>query len=354
MYSLFSLHSSLRMQANYQPYQLTFKLPVLTSRGEMTLKNGYLLTVTDENKTGIGECSFIEGLSADDLSNYEEVLQTICTYLEKDEKPDSTIVSSHPSIVFGLECALLDLKNGGHKIFYDSAFTQGKKQIPINGLVWMGKKDFMQKQIEEKLASGYSCIKIKVGAIDFAEEVSLLRAIRKKFPVDKIEIRLDANGAFGSADVFKKMEILAAFQIHSIEQPVRRGQLELMMKVCRNSPIPIALDEELIGVHGTVQDDVLSFIQPNYIILKPSLLGGFAVCDEWIRKAEKQNIEWWVTSALESNIGLNAIAQWVFTKKNKLVQGLGTGSLYANNIASPLYIENGNLGYNPKVQWGSL
>ncbi len=342
------------LQATFKPYQLNFKKPVLTSRGEMTVKSGYFLTVTDGKNTGVGECSFIEGLSADDLSNYEEVLQTICTYLEKDEKPDSTIVSSHPSIVFGLECALLDLKNGGQKIFFESAFTQGRKQIPINGLVWMGKKDFMQKQIEEKLASGFSCIKIKVGAIDFAEEVSLLRFIRKKFPADKIEIRLDANGAFDATDVFKKLETLAAFQIHSIEQPVRRGQLELMMKVCRNSPIPVVLDEELIGVRGSVQDDVLSFTRPKYIILKPSLLGGFAVCDEWIRKAERQNIEWWATSALESNIGLNAIAQWVFTKKNKLVQGLGTGSLYTTNIASPLFIEKGCLGYNPKAQWGNL
>ncbi len=342
------------MQANYQPYQLNFTKPVLTSRGEMTVKNGYYLTVTDGKNKGVGECSFIEGLSADDLSNYEEVLQTICSYIEKDEKPDSTIVSSHPSIVFGLESALLDLINGGKKIFFDSAFTQGKKQIPINGLVWMGKKDFMQKQIEEKLTLGFNCIKIKVGAIDFVEEVSLLRAIRKKFPVDKVEIRLDANGAFNAADVFKKLETLAAFQIHSIEQPVRKGQLELMMRVCKQSPIPIALDEELIGVHGTVQDDVLSFIRPKYIILKPSLLGGFAVCDEWIRKAERQNIEWWATSALESNIGLNAIAQWVFTKKNKLVQGLGTGSLYSNNVNSPLFMENGNLGYNPKAKWENV
>ncbi|MCX6199915.1 MAG: o-succinylbenzoate synthase [Bacteroidetes bacterium] len=342
------------MQAGYKPYQLNFKQPVLTSRGEMVHKNGYFLTLTDGIKSGIGECSFIEGLSADDLSNYEAVLQTICRYIEKDEKPDSTIVSSHPSIVFGLECALLDFKNGGKKIFFDSLFTKGKKHIPINGLVWMGKKDFMQKQIQEKLSSGFTCIKIKVGAIDFVEEVSMLRSIRKKFPADKIEIRLDANGAFNATDVFKKLETLAAFQIHSIEQPVRKGQLELMMRVCKQSPIPVALDEELIGVHGTVQDDVLSFIRPKYIILKPSLLGGFAVCDEWIRKAEKQNIEWWATSALESNIGLNAIAQWVFTKKSKLVQGLGTGSLYTNNIVSPLYIENGNLGYSPKAHWGNL
>lgn len=342
------------MQAGYKPYQLNFKQPVLTSRGEMVYKNGYFLTLTDGIKSGIGECSFIEGLSADDLSNYEEVLKTICAYLEKDEKPDSTIVSSHPSIVFGLECALLDLKNGGKKIYFESLFTKGKKLIPINGLVWMGTKDFMQKQIQEKLTAGFTCIKIKVGAIDFAEEVSMLRSIRRKFPVDKIEIRLDANGAFNAADVFKKLETLEAFQIHSIEQPVRKGQLELMMRVCKQSPIPVALDEELIGVHGTVQDDVLSFIRPKYIILKPSLLGGFAVCDEWIRKAEKQNIEWWATSALESNIGLNAIAQWVFTKKSKLVQGLGTGSLYTNNIVSPLYIENGNLGFNPKERWEDL
>ena len=246
---------------------------------------------------------------------------------------------------------MLDLQTGGRKLLFESYFTKGKKQIPINGLVWMGKKDFMLEQVKQKLIDGFSCIKIKVGAINFEEEVSLLRFIREQFPADMVEIRLDANGAFTHEDAMKKLNLLSQFHIHSIEQPIKQQQWELMKNICANSPIPVALDEELIGIYDNAQDDLLDTIKPAYIILKPSLLGGFEVCDGWIAKADARNIKWWATSALESNIGLNAIAQWVFTKKNTMVQGLGTGSLYTNNISSPLYISKGALGYNPKIAW---
>jgi len=341
------------LKATYQPYQLPFKTPVLTSRGEMRVKNGFYLILNNENYTGIGECSFIEGLSIDNLDNYEATLSRLCQAVEKGLEPDFD-KQAFPSIAFAYQTALLDLQTGGNKILFESSFTKGQSQIPINGLVWMGKKEFMLRQIKQKLNDGFSCIKIKVGAIDFAEELSLLEFIRGKFPPDVIEIRLDANGAFTYVDVHQKLEALAKFTIHSIEQPVKQHQPELMRNVCSHSPIPVALDEELIGIYGSVQNDILDLIKPAYLILKPSLLGGFNVCDEWAAKAEARNIKWWATSALESNIGLNAIAQWVVTQKNALVQGLGTGSLYTANVASPLYIKAGQLGYNPLLDWGQL
>jgi len=335
------------LKASYQKYKLHFTQPVLTSRGAMPVKNGYFISVNNGTTTGVGECSFIEGLSIDDIQNYESTLRTLCNFITN-EHPDLKLF---PSMRFGLEMAMRDLETGGKKLLFESYFTKGKRQIPVNGLVWMGKHDFMLQQIKQKLNDGFNCIKIKVGAINFDEEVSLLSFIRKKFPADLVEIRLDANGAFAFSEVFKKLDTLAQFQIHSIEQPIKHGQIEFMKNVCDHSPIPVALDEELIGVYGTVQDDILDMIKPAYIILKPSLLGGFKVCDEWIAKAEERNIKWWATSALETNIGLNAIAQWVFTKKNPMVQGLGTGSLYSDNISSPLYISNGTLGYNPALVW---
>jgi L-alanine-DL-glutamate epimerase-like enolase superfamily enzyme len=239
--------------------------------------------------------------------------------------------------------ALLDQRNGGKGFFFESDFTNGKKGIPINGLIWMGRQEKMLEQIKDKLQHGFSCIKIKVGAINFDEEVSLLKFIRQKFPKDVIEIRLDANGAFTNKNVFENLETLSAFDIHSIEQPVKDGQFELMKKICSSSPIPIALDEELIGVKYDNQLKLLQFISPQYIILKPSLLGGFESANRWITFAEQEKIKWWATSALESNTGLSAIAQWVATKNNSLMQGLGTGSLYSNNMPSSLQIRNGYL-----------
>ena len=342
------------LKATFKKYQLQFKFNALTSRGGMQFKNGYYLTISDGQYTGIGECSFIEGLSIDNLQNYEPTLQLLCKYIESgttESKPD---LINYPSIQFGYEMALLDLKAKGSKVLFESSFTNGKSQIPINGLIWMGSPDFMLQQINQKLNDGFKCIKIKIGAINFDEEVMLLEFIRQKFPVDIIEIRLDANGAFNKDNVFEKLEKLNHFQIHSIEQPVKQGQLELMKKVCAQSPIPVALDEELIDLKQVSKGELIQFITPQYIILKPSLLGGFAVCNDWISLAINQNIGWWATSALESNIGLSAIAQWVFTKCETIVQGLGTGGLYTHNVSSPLYINQGHLGYNPDMPWGNI
>ncbi|HLP50951.1 MAG TPA: o-succinylbenzoate synthase [Chitinophagales bacterium] len=342
------------LKAFYKPYKLQFTRPVLTSRGEMKVKNGYYLFVTNGTNTGVGECSFIEGLSIDDLSSYEHVLQQVCIKIQSGNKDFLQELTPYPSIKFGYETALLDLETGGRKILFPSAFTSGGKKIAINGLVWMGKKDFMQQQIEQKLQQGYKCIKIKVGAIGFDEELALLKFIRAQFPPELVEIRLDANGAFSFNDVFEKLDALSAFSIHSIEQPIKQGHAERMKAVCAQSPIPVALDEELIGVYGGQQENLLDKINPKYIILKPSLLGGFAECNLWAAKAEAKAIQWWATSALESNIGLNAIAQWVATKSNSMVQGLGTGGLYTNNVSSPLYISQGTLGFEPQNQWDEI
>lgn len=342
------------LKAYFKKYQLNFKNPVLTSRGVMAVKNGYFVFISNGTVTGTGECSFIEGLSIDNLENYEEALTALCTAIEtrnKDLLPD---FNSYPSIAFGYQTALLDFQAGGKKVLFNTDFTKGKTTIPINGLVWMGTKEFMQKQIEQKLEAGFNCIKLKVGALDFNEELSLLQFIRSKFPSDVIEIRLDANGAFDPCTALQNLEKLNTFQIHSIEQPIKQGQYQHMMRLCKESPIPVTLDEELIGVTRTMREELLRTIQPAYIILKPSLLGGITACEQWISIAEKLNIQWWATSALESNIGLNAIAQWTSTKNNLLPQGLGTGALYTKNIDSPLYIRNGRIGYNPLNSWGQV
>lgn len=339
------------MKAWYKPYQLQFKAPVLTSRGSMAVKNGYYLYISDGEHTGIGECSFIEDLSIDPMHTYEQALKDLCAGIEALDAALLPDLNKYPSIAFAFETAMLDLQNGGERILFDSDFTHGNAAIPINGLVWMGSKEFMLSQIEEKLQQGFKCIKIKVGAIDFEEEVKLIGYIRERYTAQQIEIRLDANGAFTKHEVVAKLERLSKFNIHSIEQPIKPKQWELMHSLCSEAIIPIALDEELIGVNVAGIDELLTFIHPQYIILKPSLLGGLNVCNEWIKKTTNLHIDWWATSALESNIGLNAIAQWAYTKSHTVVQGLGTGSLYTNNIPSPLIIEGGALRYNPNTRW---
>ncbi len=348
------------MRASYHSYSLEFKRPVLTSRGQMTHKQGYYLTVEQDGITGTGECSYIEGLSIDDLPYYEAALRSICTQIETvatayydTGKLPTELLTRFPSIAFGLETALLDLKSGGrHEIIKGSEFYQGKKAIPINGLVWMGDPGFMREQIAQKLADGFHCIKIKVGAIDFDEECRLIETIRTGYSPHQIELRLDANGAFTNLDVRSKLKRLSAYSIHSIEQPIKPQQYLLMHELCRENIIPIALDEELIGTSDSfIRYKMLETIRPQYIILKPSLLGGLAVCDDWIEQATRLNIPWWATSALEGNIGLNAIAQWAESKNTSMVQGLGTGALYKNNVRSPLSISHGQLSYVRSVSW---
>ena len=244
-----------------------------------------------------------------------------------------------------------DLAMGGKRKFYDNYFTQGNP-IPINGLIWMGKVDFMRQQIIAKLENGFTCLKLKIGAIDFATELELLASIRQEFSADEIEIRVDANGAFTPETALEKLQRLAEYDLHSIEQPIKQGQWEQMALLCEHSPIPIALDEELIGINQTKEkQELLDVIRPQYIILKPSLVGGFRASQEWIAEAEKRNLPWWITSALESNIGLNAIAQFTANTNNNLPQGLGTGQLYTNNIPSPLEVEAGQIYYRHDLTW---
>ena len=340
------------MKATYHKYILHFKQPSGTSRGVLTDKETWFLVLEENGKKGIGECGILRGLSADDRPDYEEKLQWVCQniHLGKDKLWEELI--EFPSIQFGVEMAFLSLASKTPFDLFPSEFTEGKKNMLINGLVWMGEEQFMKTQIEEKLAQGFSCIKLKIGAIDFEKELGLLRFIRQNFDAKTIEIRVDANGAFNSNEALSKLNQLNEFELHSIEQPIRANQVQEMKLLCQQTPFPIALDEELIGVFGIENKrKLLEEIQPQYIILKPSLVGGFKGTLEWISIAESLNIGWWITSALESNIGLNAITQFTYTLQNPLPQGLGTGGLYTNNFDCPLEIEKGRIKYNPNLVW---
>lgn len=339
------------MFARYSTIDFQFKFPAGTSRGVLLHKPSSFLILEKDGFTGIGECSTIPNLSVDPQESYYTKLDEVCRLFNSGCKPDSIDLSAYPSIAFGMETSLLDLKAKGSKKLFTSKFTDGESFIQINGLVWMGDKEFMQKQIREKISSGYHCIKLKVGAIDFETELEILSGIRQQFTPTDIELRLDANGAFSPNDALEKLEKLSRFDIHSIEQPIRQGQYDAMAEVCRKSPIPIVLDEELIGLKSADKESVLERIKPAYIILKPSLLGGFAESEEWIRLAEKLNVGWWITSALEANVGLNAIAQWTSILNSTMPQGLGTGQLYHNNIPSPLEIRNAKLYYDTANDW---
>ena len=341
--------------SDFHYYPLDFKRPSGTSRGILTKKEAWFVRIWDDsnpNIRGIGECSIIRGLSPDDRINYEDKIKEVCENINRLETYFDTDLMEWPSIHFGFEMALKDLKNGGERLLFHSDFTDSKASIPINGLVWMGDKTYMQNQVQEKIDAGFNCIKLKIGAINFDEEIAILKSIREKFSSDQIEIRVDANGAFHPEEALNKLKTLAKLEIHSIEQPIRAGNWEAMAKLCKETPLPIALDEELIGVYK-LEDKIklIKQIQPQYIILKPSLVGGFKGSQEWIDIADKQNIPWWMTSALESNIGLNAIAQWAYTLNNPMPQGLGTGQLFTNNIESPLEVKNGLLNYSQSKNW---
>ncbi|MDX2001266.1 MAG: o-succinylbenzoate synthase [Chitinophagales bacterium] len=336
------------MRASYQSHQLVFKKPSGTSRGVMTNKPTWFLKLWDEeNPTiiGIGECSPLPGLSIDNLENFEAKLQAVCKSLEDDcPLPDG--IAYYPSIVFGIEQALLDLANGGQQILFPSAFTEGEDAIIINGLIWMGSKSDMLQQINEKLDKGFRCLKLKIGSLDFETELGILQYIRQQYSESNLTLRVDANGAFSPQEALDKLNRLAALHIHSIEQPVKAGQWQEMAALCKATPIPIALDEELIGIQDSIEMyKLLESIQPQYIILKPSLLGGFGKGKKWIGLANQMGIGWWITSALESNVGLNAIAQWTYTLRNTLPQGLGTGQLYRNNLPSKLDLKGEKLWY---------
>lgn len=331
------------------PYRLVFKTPAGTSRGTYRTRDVWyihLISTDHPGRVGIGECAPLPHLSCDDLADYETILRRCCDAFVASGKLDMEMLSPYPSMLFGLETALAHLHSGDYA-FHQNSFSAGTTGIAINGLIWMGSFEQMHQQIERKLEDGFKCIKLKIGAIDFDQELALLQSIRSRFSVDDIELRVDANGAFDEREALHKLQQLSRYNLHSIEQPIKAGNPTEMAKLVQQSPIPIALDEELIGINRTQERmELLQTIQPHYIILKPSLHGGIAGSNDWIAQAEKLNIGWWATSALESNIGLNSIAQWCSTLCNPMPQGLGTGGLYINNIALPLEVRQAKLWYN--------
>ena len=340
------------MKASYQKYSLNFKQPSGTSRGVLKTKETWFVFLELNGKQGIGECGLFRGLSIDDTPEYEDTLKWTCTNIHLGLETLLEKLIEFPSIQFGLETAFKSLENDNAFNIFTSKFTKGEDSIPINGLIWMGSETFMKTQIADKIENGFNCIKMKIGAIDFEREINLLKSIRKQFSSTDIELRVDANGAFCASEALEKLKVLSDLDLHSIEQPIKQGQINEMASLCEKTPLPIALDEELIGVFDvTKKQELLQTIKPQFIILKPSLVGGFTGSDEWIKFAESQNIGWWITSALESNVGLNAIAQYTYIKETKMPQGLGTGGLFTNNFESPLKVKNGTLQYRKNMNW---
>lgn len=340
------------MNVTFKKYLLNFKRPSGTSRGVLKTKETWFVVLRENDRFGIGECGLFRGLSYDDVPGYEEKCNWVIHNIDLGLEALLPQLKDFPSIQFGLEQAFLSLRSSNPFHLFDSTFLKAQNPISINGLVWMGDEEFMHQQIEQKLKDGFTCIKMKIGAIDFDTEIALLKSIRERYSKEEIELRVDANGAFSSNEALSKLEVLSKLDLHSIEQPIKQGQWEEMQKLCEETPLPIALDEELIGVVDvTKKEELLLTIKPQYIILKPSLVGGFKGSGEWISLAEKYGSGWWITSALESNIGLNAIAQWTATLGNKMPQGLGTGSLFTNNFDSPLEVNNGGLYYNSSKHW---
>ncbi|RIJ41775.1 o-succinylbenzoate synthase [Pontibacter oryzae] len=342
---------------SYTRHTLQFKFDARTSRGAISEHIVYYLKVWDKEQPevyGTGECAPLAGLSIDYRPDLEQKLEQLVQQvnsrelelLQVNRLAEELDLCDWPAIAFALETALLNLQHGGGWKIFDNAFSQGETGIPINGLIWMGDKAFMQQQIEKKLAEGYTCLKLKIGSLDFTAELDLLQSIREVAPADCLTVRVDANGAFSPQEAFKKLERLAKYELHSIEQPIKAGQLHEMAKLCAYTPVPIALDEELIAIRSSEEKKhLLETVNPQYIILKPTLVGGLASSAAWIKLAEAKGAGWWITSALESNIGLNAISQFTAQYDITTPQGLGTGQLYHNNIPSPLQIEQGALWF---------
>ena len=343
------------LSATFIKFPLRFIRPAGTSRGKLSVKNSWFIQLADPENAelkGLGECSVIPGLSPDDRVDFEPTLEELCSSINLRGLTGISVSEAFPAIKFGLETAMLDLEGGGNRILFPSEFTTGKKGIAINGLIWMGTMQDMLQQIEKKMDLGYRVLKMKVGALNFEDELKILHHIRQEYDPATLEIRLDANGAWSPDEALLNIEKLSKYHIHSIEQPIQSGRVEEMAGICNQSPVPIALDEELIGVSGFSERKVLlEMIRPAYLILKPGLLGGFQAAMEWIELARQLKTGWWVTSALESNIGLNAIAQWAASLNPDLPQGLGTGQLYQNNIPSPLYLQGDSLWYDKDGRW---
>ena len=343
---------------------LRFNFPARTSRGALAEHVAWYLHLhhgAAPGVEGVGEAAPLAGLSPDFGPSFPAAVAQLCHRFNAAgfaafAVADAAAFVGHalPALVFALETALLDLAQGGRRQLYANAFSRGEASLPINGLVWMGDAAFMREQIGEKLAAGYSCLKLKIGGLDFATELAILTEIRAMAGPERLILRVDANGAFAPAEAPARLAALAAFHVHSIEQPIAAGQPAALADLCRASPLPIALDEELIGVTDPArQAALLDAVRPAYLVLKPTLLGGHAATRRWIALAQARNIGWWITSALESNIGLNAVAQLTGEYDVRgFAQGLGTGQLYHNNVAAPLHIAGGQLRYDPAGAWG--
>ena len=331
---------------------LHFKQPAGTSRGVYTTRQSYYLTITDNDRPGIkgvGECATLPDLSCDAVPEYFKILNDVCQMVEQTGNIPYEMLRPYPSILFGLETAFVQLDANGSTCLYDTPFGRGEEGITINGLVWMGTFDEMYSRLETKLKAGFHCVKLKIGAINFDKELDLIKHIREAFDKNTIELRVDANGGFSPDNAMERLEALAKYDIHSIEQPIKQHQWGEMARLCKETPLPIALDEELIGVNvKSMKEYLLDTIRPQYIILKPSLHGGMYGCNEWIQMAKERGINSWITSALESNVGLNAIAHYcakTYGPSVSMPQGLGTGQLFTDNIDMPLVIDGDKIWY---------
>ncbi|HEX2396225.1 MAG TPA: o-succinylbenzoate synthase [Bacteroidales bacterium] len=343
------------IKARSELIEFKFQRPATTSRGTHTSKKVQFIVLyhsDDPSIAGVGECSLFPGLSHDDVKGFKTKLaQTIERINQGDYYTDNSL-TEWPSINFAIETAWKDLRANGSKVLYPSGFTEGKDSIWINGLIWMADKNDMIRQIRQRLNDGFTCLKLKIGALDLREEIEVLKFIREHCSAEELEIRVDANGAFTRSEALEVLKILSEYHLHSVEQPIAAGHPEEMAKLCSSSPVPVAIDEELIGKHNmAVRRKLLETIKPKYIVIKPGLLGGIAASKDWITLAKEKYIGWWITSSLETNIGLNAIAQWTYTLENHIYHGLSTGSLYNNNIRSPLYLHGERLYYDPERKW---
>lgn len=329
---------------------LHFKQPAKTSRGQYTSRISRYVVVERNGVRGVGECATLPDLSCDERPHYDQLLRQFCDTIERTERIPYEALRPYPSMLFGIETAFAQLAAGGSTALFDTSFARGEVGIPTNGLVWMGSYDQMLARMQEKLDLGFRCIKLKIGAIDFDKELELLRIIRSAFPKDKVELRVDANGAFAANEAMARLEQLARYDLHSIEQPIRQHQWADMARLCLESPIAIALDEELIGVNLPHQKQcLLDTIRPQYVVLKPSLHGGMMGCEEWVAMAKARDIGSWMTSALESNVGLNAIAHLAartYGTDNIMPQGLGTGQLFTDNIDMPIALRGERMYYD--------
>lgn len=343
------------LKAEFAPYSLEFIKPAKTSRNTLHRRDIFVLKVYEEGNPevfGLGEVAPLDGLSIESADDIENALIDLCVGINNYEELLTGKLDHAPSVVFALEQAMLDLRKGGQRVLFPSKFTEGNEVININGLIWMGSGDYMIEQINDKVQEGFACLKLKIGSLGIENELKIIEQIREVYGYNNLELRLDANGAFNFREAQMILDQLSQYDIHSIEQPIASGNWEDMNELCRMSPIPIALDEECIGAISRDQkEEILESIYPSYIILKPSLLGGLQQCEEWIELASQLDVGWWITSTLESNLGLNAIAQWTFTKQNPMHQGLGTGQLFKNNFDSPLYIKGEHLMYDPARFW---